>query len=135
MIGYDIAAHGTVLWLEQYDKATYRVRYNNTPGSFGYQRVVGYNAARSTTTITFLSSIPLHMLPLIFFRLFKKIAYKPNIFSNIPLFNKSNLIRMYRPWKDRFNYRRYCFRRYFLINIEKCNRSPFFFSFVKLGFD
>ena len=60
MIGYDIAAHGTVLWLEQYDKATYRVRYNNTPGSFGYQRVVGYNSARSTTTITFLSSIPLH---------------------------------------------------------------------------
>ena len=60
MIGYDIATHSTVLWLEQYDKATYRVRYNNTPGSFGYQRVVRYNAARSTTTITFLSSIPLH---------------------------------------------------------------------------
>ena len=65
MIGYDIAAHSTVLWLEQYDKATYRVRYNNTPGSFGYQRVVRYNAARSTTTITFLSSIPLHKVPLL----------------------------------------------------------------------
>ena len=62
MIGYDIATHSTVLWLEQYDKATYRVRYDNTPGSFGYQRVVRYNAARSTTTITFLSSIPLHTL-------------------------------------------------------------------------
>ena len=34
MIRYDIAAHGTVLWLEQYDKATYYINCSGiTSGS------------------------------------------------------------------------------------------------------
>ena len=37
-----------IVLLKQYDKATYRVRYDNTPGSLKYQHVARFDAARST---------------------------------------------------------------------------------------